>query len=72
MEFFCHHHIILLKNTFKISLHYLFSLILFNTIFYLKLNFMLKIDPKSFTYKNLEEFSQKPLSTVMNPYVALF
>ena len=48
--------IYLLKNLFKVVLEYLFNVfILFNTVFYLKLNFKLKIDLKMCTFKNLEE-----------------
>ena len=37
-----------LKNTFKVALQYLFNVvILLNTVFYLKLCFKLKIDPKN-------------------------
>ena len=47
---------ILVKNIYKVALQYLFNVfILFNTVFYLKLNFKLKIDPKMNTFKNLEE-----------------
>ena len=50
----------LLKNTFEVAVQHLFNVvILFNTVFYLKLSFKLKIDPKTCTFKNLEEFSQK-------------
>ena len=46
-----------INNTFKVVLEYLFNVfILFNTVFYLKLNFNLKkIDPKMCTFKNLEK-----------------
>ena len=45
-----------IKYTFEIALQYLFNVfILYNTIFYLKLNFKLKIDPKMCTFKSLEE-----------------
>ena len=38
---------------------YLFNVfILFNTVFNLKLNFKLKIDPKRCTFKNLEEIKK--------------
>ena len=48
--------IFLSKNMFKVALYYLFNVfILYNTVSYLKLNFKPKIDPKMFTYKNLEE-----------------
>ena len=43
-------------NTFKLALQYLFNvLLLFNTVFYFKLNFKLKIDPKMSFFKNLEK-----------------
>ena len=56
-DFFCRHHkTFLLKNLFKVILQYLINVfILFNTIFYIKLKFKLKIDPKMRTFKNLEE-----------------
>ena len=45
-----------LLNTFKEALRYFFNaVILFNTVFYLQLNFKLKIDPKTCNFKNLEE-----------------
>ena len=45
-----------LKNTIKVSLQVVFNVfILFNTVFTLKFNFKLKIDPKMHTFKNLEE-----------------
>ena len=55
MTFFCHHqNFFLLQNTFEVALQYLFNVfIMFNTVFYL--NFKLEIDPKIFTFKNLEE-----------------
>ena len=57
MFFFCHHQKIhFLKNTFKVALQYLFNVfILFNIVFNLKLNFILKIDQKMRTFKNLDE-----------------
>ena len=46
----------LLKNIYKVALQHLFNFfVLFNTIFYLELNFKLKIDPKTCNLKNLEE-----------------
>ena len=46
----------LLKNIFKVAIQYLFNVfVLFNTVSYLKLSFKLKIDPKMFTFKILEE-----------------
>ena len=46
----------LLKNTFKVTLQYVFNVfILFNTISYIEINLKLKIDPKMFIFKNLEE-----------------
>ena len=45
----------LLKNTLKLAIQYLFNVvILINTVFSLKLNFKLKIDPKIGTFENLE------------------
>ena len=44
----------LFKNTFKVTLQNFFNVaLLFNTVFYLKLHFKLKIDPKMCTFKNL-------------------
>ena len=55
MKNFCHRQaFFLLKNTFKVALQYLFNiLILLNIVFNHKLNFLLKIDPKKCTFKNL-------------------
>ena len=61
MDIFCHHqNIFLLKNTFKVALHYLFNVvILLSTVFNLKLSFKLKIDPKTCSsFKNLEEIQK--------------
>ena len=54
---FCHHQKnFLFKNTFKVTLQYLFDIfILFNTVSYIKLNIKLKIDPKMCTFKTLEK-----------------
>ena len=42
---------ILLKNTFKVALHYLLNVFtLSNTLIYLKLKFKLEIDPKTFSF----------------------
>ena len=42
-----------LKNTFKVSLQYLFNVfILLNTVSYIKIIFKLKVDPKVFTLKS--------------------
>ena len=47
---------LLLKNTFKVALHYFFNgFILFIIVFNLRLNFKLKIKSKMCTFKNLEE-----------------
>ena len=52
--FFCHHQFFF--NTFKEALRYLFNVvILFNTVFYLKLDFKFKIDPKMYNFRILEE-----------------
>ena len=49
-------HIFLVK-TFKEALRYLFNVaILFNTVFYHKLNFKLKVDLKTCSFKDLENF----------------
>ena len=49
-------HIFLVK-TFKEALRYLFNVaILFNTVFYHKLNFRLKVDLKTCSFKDLEKF----------------
>ena len=54
--FFLKLSIFLLIKTVKEALRYLFNvIILFDTVFYLKLNFKLKIDPKRHNLKNLEE-----------------
>ena len=46
----------LFKNLIEITLQTLFNIfLLFNTVPYIKLNFKLKIDPKMYTFKNLEE-----------------
>ena len=65
------YNIILYKKTFKESLRYLFNvLILINTVFYLKLEFKLKIDQCKITFKNLQEIKksrkifQKTLATL--------
>ena len=56
----CHNKKKSLKKAFKVALQYPFSVfILFNIIFNLKLNFKLKIDPKLFTFKNLEKKLKK-------------
>ena len=58
-KFLCHHRkIILLKNTFKVVLQYLFNIILyfFNIVFNLKFKF--KLDPKLCTLKNLMKFGK--------------
>ena len=48
--------IILLKNTFKVVLQYLFNIfILFMTLFYLKHNFILKRELKTCSFENLVE-----------------
>ena len=47
---------LLLKNTFKVTLQYLFNVfILFNTVSYIEITLKLKIDPKMCTFNNLEE-----------------
>ena len=53
---FCYHQNYLFLNTLKVTLRYLLNvIILFNNLFYFTLNFKLKIDPKTCTFKNLEE-----------------
>ena len=48
---------LLLKNTFKVTLQYLFNVfILFNTVSYIEINLKLKVDPKMCTFKNLKKF----------------
>ena len=43
---------VLLKNTYKVALQYLFNVvIIFYTVFYLKLYFKVKIEPKMCTFK---------------------
>ena len=45
------------KNTFKVTLQYLFNIvILINRVSYFKFNFKLKIDPKVLTFKNPGNF----------------
>ena len=57
-------------NTFGVTLQYLFYVyILFYTIFYLKRNFNLKIDPKMCTFKNLEEILKTLKKRVGTLYV---
>ena len=47
---------IYVKNTCKEALLYLFNVvILFNQVFYPKLSFKLKVDPKTYNFKNQEE-----------------
>ena len=54
-KIFCHNQKkITLKNTFKVALQYLFNVFILSNIVF-KLNFKLKIGPKMFTFKNLEE-----------------
>ena len=56
---------VLLKNTFKVAFQYLFNVvILLNIVFNLKLNLKLKTDPKTCTFKNLEEIFEKPVATL--------
>ena len=44
------------KNPFKEVLRYIFSIVmLFNTVFYLKLSFKLEIDPKTCNFKKMED-----------------
>ena len=53
------------KNTFKVAIQYLFIVLLvFNIIFYLKLYFKLKIDPKMCSFNNLEEILKNLLATM--------
>ena len=60
-KLFCHHlKLFLLKNTFKVALQYLFNVVIeFNTVFYLKLNFKLKIDQRRVLSKTWKKF-RKP------------
>ena len=64
----CHHQIfLLLKNTFKVVLQYLFNVAIpLDTVFYLILIFKLKIDSKTWNFKNLEKICQKHLATMNN------
>ena len=61
IKIFCHRQkFFLLKNTFKVTLQYLFNaFILFNTVSLVEINLKLKIDPKMCTFKNLEENLKK-------------
>ena len=44
------------KKTFKVTLQHLLNVfVLFNTVSFIEINLKLKIDPKMFTFKNLEE-----------------
>ena len=55
-----------MNNIFKIALQNLFNIfILFNTASYFKFNFRLKIDPKMFTFKNLEKVWKKRVATLI-------
>ena len=56
-KFFRHHQIFLSKNIPKLALKHFFNeFIEFNRVYYLQLNFKLKIDPKLCDFKkNLEE-----------------
>ena len=48
---------LLLQNTFKVVLQYIFNSVTHLTnVLYFKLNFKLKVDQKMCTYKNLVEF----------------
>ena len=50
---------------FKVALQYLFNVvIIFKTVFYLKLILKLKLDSKTFNFENLEKISQKILATI--------
>ena len=70
----CHHQkLFLLKKTLKVALEYLFNVsILFNSVSYLKINFILKIDQKCGlflkqsrgNFENLEKICQKHLATL--------
>ena len=56
--FFCiDQKFVLLKNTFKVTLRYLFNVffLTFNTVSYPRFNFKLKIDPEKRIFKNLKE-----------------
>ena len=47
---------LIIVNTFKLAFHYIFNVvILFKTVFYLKFIFILKMNQKTFSLKNLEE-----------------
>ena len=56
MKILCHHQSFFLINTFKVALQYPFNIVIpLNTgFFYLKLNFKLKIDPKTCNLKSGE------------------
>ena len=58
-------------NSFKEALRYIFNVvILFNTVFYLKLNFKLKIEPKKNTVLiHLSEHVGQDFSVNMYEYV---
>ena len=58
---FLRHHqkTLLLRNTFKVALHYFFIVFIhFKTVSYLKSNFKLKIESKMFTFKTWKKFGK--------------
>ena len=60
--------IFLSKNTFKVTLQHLLNVfVLFNTVSFIEINLKLKIDPKMFTFRNLENleiFLKKRVATL--------
>ena len=58
--------IFLLKNTLKVTLQHLLNVfVLFNTVSVIEINLKLKVDPKMFTFKNLEKFLKKRVETLV-------
>ena len=50
--------VIIKKKLFKVGLQYLFNVVILSVI-------ILKVDPKTYTFKNLEEISQKQVATLL-------
>ena len=62
---------LIVKCTLEVALQYLFKAIkLLKTIFYLKLHFTVKVDPKRCTFENLEQI-QKTLKIFSKTFGSL-
>ena len=62
--YFCHHQSFFLLKNIKVAFQNIFNVIIvLSTVFNLKLSSELKVDPKTFTLKTLEEISQKKKAT---------